>query len=177
VTNYKLSGLTDGKKVHVRIIARGKGGLSEPSNDYPIYPTSAVPHCPEGLWVVKEGSKVNVSWGQILGANNYTLYRRTKGTSDYQTVYSGPERNTAFVLPDSLKVYEFCITATNGNGESGKSVVSDTDENRIINWYPVPGETYRRVTESYEQGYSEWNNLIERNLPVLKYMTEEKSNK
>jgi len=55
------------------------------------------------------------------------------------------------------------------------SVISDNDPARIINWYPVPGEKYRRVTESYEQGYDIWNNLIEKYMPVLDYPVD-KSN-
>jgi hypothetical protein len=168
-THYKLTGLTDGKKLHVRVIARAKGGQGNPSDSYPIYPTGVIPHAPEGLRAVTEGHKVSLIWGQILGTNQYTLYQRTQGASDYQKVYSGPETRTTIDLPDSLKVYEFCVTATNGIGESEKSVSADTDENRIINWYPVPGETYRRVTESYEQGYPIYNNWIEQAMPVLKY--------
>ena len=175
-TQHKLSGLTDGKKVHVRVIAKGKGGQSNPSNSYPIYPTSVIPHAPEGLRAIKEGRKVNLSWGQILGANQYTLYQRTQGASDYQTVYSGPGNNAIITLPDTLKVYEFCVTATNGVGESEKSILADTDENRIINWYPVPGETYIRVTETVEQGYPIFNNWIEQALPVLKYPIENEKN-
>jgi len=171
-TRYKLTGLTDGKKVHIRVIARGKGGQSEPSNSYPVYPSSSVPHAPDGLLAVKDGARVNLSWGHILGANRYTLYRRIKGSSEFQEVYSGEEHNAGITLQDTSVIYEFCVTATNGVGESRKSVISDTDESRIINWYPVPGETYRRVTESYEQGYAIWNNWIEQALPVLKYPVE-----
>jgi hypothetical protein len=167
--HYKLSGLTDGRKVHVRVYALGKGGLSDPSNDYPVYPTSIIPHAPEGLRTVKQGDKVNLNWGQVLGANKYTLYQRLKGTPEYQAVYSGEESNTVVTLPDSSKVYEFCVTASNGIGESQQGIVSDTDENRIINWYPIPGEIHRRVTEGYEQGYTDYNNWIEQTMPILEY--------
>jgi hypothetical protein len=47
--------------------------------------------------------------------------------------------------------------------------VADTDKNRFINWYPIPGEIFRRDTESHESGYIEYNNQIEQEMPVLKY--------
>jgi hypothetical protein len=168
-TQYKLTGLMDNHKIHVRLIAKGPGGISEPSDSYPIYPTSNVPHCPEGLRAVKEGSRVSLTWGQILGANKYTLYQHVKGEPVYQVVYSGSEREASVILASTSKVYEFCVTATNGIGESEKSILADTDENRIINWYPLPEGTYRRVTESVEQGYPIYNNWIEEAMPVLKY--------
>ncbi len=171
-TQYKLTGLTDNNKVHVRLIANGPGGFSEPSNSYPIYPTSNVPHCPEGLRAVKDGSSVSLSWGQILGANKYTLYQRVKGESVYQVVYSGPDQHALVTLPSTSKAYEFFVTATNVIGESDKSVPADTDENRIINWYPLPEGTYKRITESVEQGYPIYNNWIEQAWPVLKYPDE-----
>ena len=171
-TQYTLTDLTDSNKVHIRLIAKGLGGLSEPSNSYPIYPTSNVPHYPEGLRAIKEGSKVSLSWGQILGANKYTLYQRVQGAPNYQAVYSGSECNASITLAVPFKIYEFCVTATNGIGESKKSILADTDENRIINWYPSPGETYIRVTETVEQGYPIFNNWIEEALPILKYPVE-----
>jgi hypothetical protein len=171
-TQYKLTGLTDNHKIHVRLTAKGPGGVSEPSNSYPIYPTSSVPHYPEGLRAIKEGLKVNLSWGQILGANNYTLYYRIQGAPGYQVLYNGSVCNASITLPVSSKVYEFCVTATNGIGESEKSNTIDTDDNRIINWYPLPEDTYIRVTESHEHGYPIYNNWIEQAMPVLKYPVE-----
>ncbi len=167
--NYKLSGLTEGKKVHVRILAKGKGGISEPSDDYPIYPTANKPHAPEGLIAVKTGNEVNLTWGQVLGAEQYALYQRVKGASDYQKIYAGNDRKASVKLAGDQKIYEFSVTAANGNGESAKSSISDTDENRSINWYPIPGEIFRRDPESQENGYDEYNHWIEQKLPVLKY--------
>ena len=168
-THYKLTDLTDGKKLHVRIMAIGKGGISEPSGDYPIYPTSGKPHAPEGLNALKTGNHVTLSWGQVLGADQYKLVQREKGTSDFKTIYTGTNRFASVKLTSSSKVYEFSVTATNGNGESAKSIIADTDENRLINWYPVPGEIFRRDPESQENGYDEYNHWIEQKMPVLKY--------
>jgi hypothetical protein len=168
-THYKITGLTDGKKVHVRILAKGKGGVSAPSDDYPIYPTSAKPHSPEGLIAVKTGNEVNLSWGQVLGAEQYVLYQHVKGSAESKKIYSGTERVTNVKLAVDQKIYEFSVTATNGNGESAKSSIADTDESRSINWYPIPGEIFRRDPESQENGYDEYNHWIEQQLPILKY--------
>jgi len=168
-THYKLTDLTDGKKLHVRIMAIGKGGISEPSGDYPIYPVSIKPHAPEGLNALKKENHVTLTWGQVLGADQYKLYQREKGTSEFKTIYSGTNRFASAKLTSSPKVLEFSVTATNGNGESAKSSIADTDESRCINWYPIPGEIFRRDPESQENGYDEYNHWIEQKMPVLKY--------
>jgi hypothetical protein len=109
-----------------------------------------------------------VSWGQLLGADQYGLYQRKKGVSGYQKVYSGDQRNVSIRLSDS-DIYEFAVTAANDNGESDKSILVDTDPGRLINWYPIPGEVFRRDTESQENGYVEYNHWIEQEMPVLQY--------
>ncbi|MDD4922905.1 MAG: fibronectin type III domain-containing protein, partial [Bacteroidales bacterium] len=168
-SKYKLTGLNEGKKIHVRVLAKGKGGVSEPSGDYPVYPVSTKPHAPEGLIAVKTANLVNLSWGQVLGADQYALYQREKGTSNFVKVYSGSDRVASVKLLDGRKVYEFSVTAANGNGESVKGIIADTDEKSVLNWYPIPGEIFRRDTESQENGYDEYNHWIEDQMPVLKY--------
>ncbi|MGV8094014.1 MAG: hypothetical protein AB2L24_19295 [Mangrovibacterium sp.] len=165
----KLTGLDEGKKIHVRVLAKGKGGAGEPSGDYPVYPGSAKPHALEGLIVVKSGDSVSLSWGQILGADQYSLYQRAKGSPEFRKVYSGTGRTATIRLENISGIDEFAVTATNGNGESEKSIPADTDESRFINWYPVPDEIFRRDTESQENGYDEYNHWIEQEMPVLKY--------
>ena len=173
-TRYKLTGLTGGKKVHVRLSAIGKGGTGQPSGDYPVYPESVKPHAPEGLIAVKTGNDVSLTWGQVLGADQYTLYQRTKGSTESKKIYSGTHHSTIIKLLPGAKVTEFSVTSNNGNGESAKSIVADTDEQSILNWYPIPGEVFRRDTESAENGYDEYNHWIEQKMPVLKYPFQEK---
>ncbi|MDD4921400.1 MAG: fibronectin type III domain-containing protein, partial [Bacteroidales bacterium] len=169
-TKYKLTGIKVGTKIHVRVLAKGKGGMGEPSGDYPVYTAGNVkPHSPEGLMAIKTGNEVALSWGQVLGADQYALYQREKGTTDFKKVYSGSDRTAMIKLLDGRKIYEFSVTATSGNGESPKSILADTDEKNILNWYPIPGEIFRRDTESQENGYNEYNHWIEEKMPVLKY--------
>ncbi|MDD4921623.1 MAG: fibronectin type III domain-containing protein [Bacteroidales bacterium] len=169
VTKYKLTGLAEKTKIHVRVLAKGKGGVGEPSGDYPVYTGIAKPHAPEGLIAVKNGSAVSLTWGQVLGSDQYVLYQREKGSNEFKKIYSGSERIATVKLADGKKTYEFYVTATNGNGESPKSIVANTDEKSILNWYPIPGEVFRRDTESQENGYDEYNPFIEEKMPVLKY--------
>ena len=168
-TSYKVGGLTAGLKVHLRVLAMGKGGVSEPSNDYPVYPESTKPHTPEGLIAMKSGNEVSLTWGQVLGADRYIVYQKTKGNADLTKVWSGTERKALIKLTGDKKIYEFCVTSNNGNGESLKSIIADTDEHSILNWYPIPGELFRRDTESAENGYNEYNHWIEQEMPILKY--------
>ena len=125
-TNYTLTGLTDCEKVHVRILAKGKGGVGEPSVDYPIYPETAKPHSPEGLSAICESNKVSLNWGQILGADQYVLYQREKGSLKFKKVFSGTGCKTSLSLDNPSVIYEFAVTSANGNGESDKSVMADS---------------------------------------------------
>lgn len=109
-----------------------------------------------------------MSWGEILGADRYTLYGRKRGSDKFEQIYKGNERSTQVKLADTT-VYEFTVTATNGNGESKKSVIVDTDRNRFINWSPIPGEKFRRDPENQENGYIEYNPWVEDQMKLLTY--------
>ncbi len=156
------------KKIHVRIVAGTEGGTSLPSNDYPVYLSPENAHAPEGLRVELDGDIATLSWGEILGADRYTLYGRKRGSDKFEQIYKGNERSTQVKLADTT-VYEFTVTATNGNGESKKSVIVDTDRNRFINWSPIPGEKFRRDPENQENGYIEYNPWVEDQMKLLTY--------
>jgi hypothetical protein len=169
-TNVTIAKLDNDTKVHVRVIAKGTGGQGEPSDDYPIYVTDKVPHAPEGILVNPNGPQTKITWGQILGVNEYKLYRREKSVKPqaYTIIYSGSDRSFADNKQDP-KIFEYVVTAINGNGESLKSVISDNDPNSFLNWQPVPGEGFRRDPRSHENGFTEYNPFIEDKMPVLTY--------
>ncbi|HWZ14734.1 MAG TPA: hypothetical protein VNW95_05800 [Mucilaginibacter sp.] len=170
VTNATITNLTNDSKVHVRVIAKGLGGQGEPSNDYPVYVTDKVPHAPEGILVNPNGPRVKITWGQILGAAEYKLYRRERNAKpqSYIMIYSGG--NHSFMdNKQTSKIFEYVVTAINGNGESLKSVMSDSDPSSFLNWEPIPGEGFRRDTRSHENEFSEYNPFVEDMLPVLTY--------
>lgn len=167
-TNCRLDNLGTDKKIHLRVVAEAAGGTGIPSGDYPVYLSVSLPHAPEGLRIETDKNVVSVSWGQILGADKYTLYCRKQGQNVFESVYKGEERNVRILLDDQA-VYEFAVTATNGNGESEKSIIVDTDPSRFINWYPVPGEKFRRDPENQENGYVEYNPWMEDSMRILTY--------
>ncbi len=131
-----LLGLENGAKVHVRAIAMNESRESSPGPEYPVYISAEKPVAPQGLrWVRGE-----VSWGEVLGAHEYRLYRRVRGGS-FQQVYSGTV--TAFT-DQRAGIHEYAAAAVSGNGESAKSPVVDSDPASWANWDPKPGEPFRR---------------------------------
>jgi hypothetical protein len=170
-TSAVLSGLQNNTKIQVRVIATGAGGPSAASDLYPAYINNRAPHYPEGLVVLMEDKKLAVSWGEILGAGSYKLYKRKKGAADttWQQVYSGSSRVFREAVPATPIVWEYAVTAINGNGESSRSNSSDTDKDRFLNWQPKPGEGFRRDTENHENGFPEFIAPVEDKMPVLTY--------
>jgi hypothetical protein len=167
-TQYHLTGLINSEKYHIRVFSKAKGCIGDASPEYPIYPVAEKPHAPEGLRIICNGNRADLSWGYILGVDIYNLYRRKKGESDYHLVYSGSENKIDIAMPFGT-IYEFAVTSVNDNGESEKSFIADTDPKRLINWYPVPMEIFRRDTESHENGYIEYIHWEEEKMPILQY--------
>jgi hypothetical protein len=97
-------------------------------------------------------NQVDASWGQILGAGEYRLYRRIAGAGDqaWNMVYAGADRHftdtsangtcPCAALPGgdakAAALYEYAVAAVNGNGEGTKGDIADTDPNSWRNWWP-----------------------------------------
>jgi hypothetical protein len=158
-----LQGLTEGTKVHVRAIAVNASRQSAAGPEYPVYVSASAPAAPDGLRLVIADNRVEVIWGEILGASEYRLYRRVKGQGEFKMIYHGVDRHTTdaaagaikpFVLPGheqnalydgkAFTIYEYAVASVNGNGEGKKSAVCDTDPASWENWDPKPGEAFRR---------------------------------
>ncbi len=178
-TKTFLKGFSNKTKVHVRVLAKGTGGWGLPSSDYPVYFTDQAPHAPEGLLVRTTDNKTHISWGQVLGVSRYKLYRRKQFDTAKEPllIYAGTGREYQDTLPTSTTVYEYWVTAENKNGVSHKSIISDTDPARLINWHPKPNEIFRRDTRNHEGGYDEYNPFIEEKLPVLSYPNHPKEHR
>jgi hypothetical protein len=159
---YLIKGLKNGEKIHARVIAFNEQHKSEPANEYPIYVSDSVPNTPDGLRIESLKDATSLTWGEVLGASEYRLYRRRKGEEKYTLVYKGLDRSfrdralgviPSFEIPGeegtvkhykgAYTIYEYVVSAVNGNGESKPSLISDTDPASWRNWEPVPNERFR----------------------------------
>jgi len=167
----KIGGLTNGHKIHVRLTAMNSDKQSYPSHEYPVYVTDQPPEHPDGLMLKLGHDRVELSWGQVLGVTEYRLYRRRCGGQAFERIYSGLD--TTFVdggaigvvphaeLPGSEDnclyegvVYEYAVCAVNGNGESKKSEIRDTNPTSWLNWLPNINEVFfRRDSEYWKEPY------------------------
>ncbi len=160
---YRIANLTNKSKIHVRLIAANEKRESAPGPDYPVYVTDQKPANPDGLLLKLAKDRVDVSWGEVLGASGYQLYRRPEGTAKFEKIHSGTSRtfvdNAPGVIPaldepgssanavraiPPHKVYEYAVAAINGNGEGKLSSPVSTDPTSWVNWDPKPGEKFRR---------------------------------
>lgn len=167
-TDCKIINQKQNSKIHVRVVAEAQGGIGEASGDYPIYFSKEKAHAPEGLRLTLVKGVLEVTWGQVLGADQYALYCRKRGADHFDCVYRGSTRRCRMEFPDR-EIYEFCVTAKNGNKESDKSIILNTDPDCFLNWDPVPGDKFKRDPESQENGYIEYNPFIEEKMKILTY--------
>ena len=161
---FTLGGIKPPEKVHLRVIALNGTVESLPGRDYPVYVTGKPAGPPEGLRLKLAGNTVSASWGAVLGASEYALYRRQAGACIWVQVYRGSacewRDNAPGVVSaesdpgleaDALRFpkapitfYEYAVTAVDGTGESAKSSVATTDPSNWRNWYPETTLRYER---------------------------------
>jgi len=157
----ELSGLANGQKVHVRGVAMNALHASQPGPEYPIYVTDHTPASPDGLHVDLSDGAATLTWGEVLGVTEYRLFGRVTGDSKFQLLYHGLERSYLHKRPEIRGcnstpretgsdprplIMQYCVTASNGNGESARSRSADTNPASWRNWNPRPGEPFRRVS-------------------------------
>ena len=162
----ELAGLANGSKIHVRVIAANATKESVPSKEYPVYVSEHPPEAPEGLDLILSKDRIDLSWGEILGASEYRLYRRPLGATDWTKIFSGPScsfadtkakgaqppvempgRSDNALNNDRGIVYEYAVTAVNGNGEGKKGTVENSDPTGWRNWWPAGQERrFKRQT-------------------------------
>jgi hypothetical protein len=179
---HLVSGLKNGEKVHIRVIALNSQHKSSPSDEYPIYVSKDAPPTPDGLATRIDRNRVDLTWGEVLGVKAYQLYRRKKGETKFTLVYKGLNPSftdnvsgivPAFSMPGSRRdikedvesyvIYEYAITAVNDNGESKESATVDTDPSSWRNWDPTNWERFKY--EYVNLGYRDGMYVIEPNNP------------
>jgi hypothetical protein len=154
-----VEGLSDGAKVHVRAVAFNDLHESTPGPEYPVYVTKDAPPTPAGLRVQLANGAATLTWGEVLGVTEYRLYARAASEKSFRLLYRGLDRTyvdkQAIIQaalpspdPDAMRDYKnligYCVTAVNGNGESARSPIVDTNPASWRNWDPAPGEPFRR---------------------------------
>lgn len=170
--SYKLTPQPIGK-IHVRAISVNNHKTADFAQEYPIYTTNQAPHYPEGLKLNIDNGKVGLSWGNILGACKYRIYRRKLGENKEVLIYEGKANQYLdtkasgvvkyFKLPGQLDnelfkkhsftVYEYTVTAINGYGESEKSPFINTHPASWSNWYPDTTLKYKRTSAFWMEPY------------------------
>lgn len=141
-----LRGLENDTKYHVRVIATNADQIGEPGPDYPLYVNADRPPAPDGLRLRPSGDHVDITWGEVLGASRYRLYRRLKGDLGYREVFSGLAFEFRDTEPASDRVYEYAVAAENGNGIGPESTPIDTDADSWRFWEPPVGGFRRQHT-------------------------------
>jgi len=159
----RLTGLRNGEKIHVRLVAFNQRKSSAPGPEYPIYVTADPPDPPDGLRLRLSKDHVDLDWGEVLGAGEYRLYRRGAGEKEFTAIYRGlatqfrdaapgviPAYDSPGLAaqaarpPAAIRIYEYAVAAVNGNGEGKRSTAVDTDPANWRNWDPKPNEPFRR---------------------------------
>lgn len=168
---YRLEGLTAGIKLHVKVRACRGAAAGDWSEPYPVYPSEQPPAAPQGLRLCRKEGAIEASWGMVLGARSYRLYRREQGEGESVLLYEGQERcfadNSAGQEETGIH-YAYSVTAVNGNGEGAPSRERDTVPGGLIDWDPKPEETFRRYIRSHEYGFNGfhyWENERKGSLP------------
>jgi hypothetical protein len=132
------------RKGYIRVTAVNREHESAPSVIYPVYYTSAKPHFPDGLKLVTDDDRVDLTWGKVLGCHQYKLYKKA-GNGAWKLLYSGNGNRFADKQYVKDALYEYAVSAVNGNGESLRSNPVTTDPDSWLNFTPVKGEPFRRV--------------------------------
>lgn len=157
--HYTVKGLSEGK-YFVRVRGVRADAVGEYSHPYPVYVTSEIPHCPEGLRVVEKDGAFTASWGQVLGADTYRLYRCTNDGN--VLIYEGATRNVV------VSQGKYFVTCVNGNGESKPSLYRSTVE-ELARWDHHPEKGFIRNTRSGEDGYPGFKYIHNGESEILQY--------
>ena len=153
---FTLSGVAAPAKLHLRIVAKNGTVAARPGRDWPVRVTGQPVPAPAGLRLALGQDRVDATWGEILGAKAYVLYRQRAGETTWQEVYRGPAQaftdNLAGVRPAAeveapvTPWATYAVAAVDGVGESPRSETVPADPASWATWQaPVP-PIFRRQT-------------------------------
>ncbi|MFF2847434.1 hypothetical protein ACFVT5_14000 [Streptomyces sp. NPDC058001] len=174
---YRLTGLADGRKLHIRIVATNSRHQAPPGADYPLYVTAAPPAPPDGLALRPGSGGIELSWGETLGASGYRVLRRGSGETEYREIFAGlafsyvdheasyPERRAPSVTtpgeerddgredPPAVTGHEYAVAAENGNGVGPPGTPVPADPRGWRHWRPPVPLVFRRRHSYHEPPY------------------------
>ena len=125
--SHTVTGLTNGRRYYVRVVATNAGGGSPASNEASATPQVPAPGAPSGLSVTAGAAQLAASWtAPPGGAMGYNLYYSQSPISDLTAAgvvkvanLSGTS-HTVTMLPSGTQYY-VVVTAINAGGESAAS--------------------------------------------------------
>jgi hypothetical protein len=139
-----------GSRLWVRATAMAGREMSDPSPPFPVVFSAEPPIAPGLLDIRLEEGKTVLRWSSVFGAESYQLSRRKPG-GEWLEIYAGPRHEFADSAPgltapfdppglraaasrDMSKVvlYEYAVSAKNGNGSSPHGPIAVADPRR---WY------------------------------------------
>ncbi|MHA6484936.1 hypothetical protein ACX1C1_23890 [Paenibacillus sp. strain BS8-2] len=116
-TSCRLEGIINGKKYFVRVCGINEHAkLGEYSHEYPLYPSDRMPEPPEGLDIVIQGDELELTWGSVLGAQSYRLYRMDF-RGQQELIYAGENTRYSCVRSDCGEIHQYTVSTVNLCGE------------------------------------------------------------
>ena len=164
LVNIRKSG-----KYHVRAVSLNQDVRADFAQEYPVYVNNEPPHAPDGLRLRLGDGTVSLSWGKVLGVNEYRLYRKSKDDKFWTLIYEGSDNRYEDMVPgvgkcapipsddpDSYRnsgKYQYHVVAVNGRGQSVPSASVDTSESSWANWYPDTELRFKRQSAFWMPPY------------------------
>jgi len=163
-TTFLISGIAAPSAFPIRVIALNGPTESLPGKAYPVRVTGIPPLSPTGLRVLLSKDEAQLSWGEVLGAGDYSLERRKRGEPDWREIYRGKKTSftdhaegivPAFSLPGlraaamrypsaDPTVYEYQVRSVDETGIGDPSPGATTDPSSWCNWQPDTELSFRR---------------------------------
>jgi hypothetical protein len=139
-----VEGLVNDVKYFVRVCGKNDSKSGPYSHEYPVYPSNEKPLSPEGLDVIIKGDDLYFSWGKVLGAGSYRLYKKDSNGGT-QTVYSGDESGFACKRACDGAISSYAVSAVNlcGEGEPSPFEIND-DPASLRNYKPLIDSYFNR---------------------------------
>lgn len=126
-----IHSLENGMKYFIRVRAVNGNKYSAWSHEYPVYPSPAKALPPEGLDVILSGEQLLFSWGRVLGASGYRLYRKKAG-GETELIYAGANTQYTCARSSDGETFAYTVSALNLNGEGGCSPHEVSDDPQLL---------------------------------------------